>query len=105
MCPVESTDTHLQRICTFFSYTAAIEPIIGHLKKDHRAIINYLKGTTGDQINFMIAASGFNYKKLMKKLKVIAFWLYSKVGTFTSFIEHMFRLSICNQTSALKGTF
>ena len=84
---------------------AAIEPIIGHLKKDHRAIINYLKGTTGDQINFIMAASGFNYKKLMKKLKAIAFWLYSKVETFASFIEYVFRLLTCNQTSALKGTF
>ncbi|MFT7035793.1 MAG: hypothetical protein ACJA2S_005390, partial [Cyclobacteriaceae bacterium] len=35
----------------------------------------------------------------------IAFWLYSKVETFTSFIEHVFRLLTCNQTSALKGTF
>ena len=84
---------------------AAIEPIIGHLKKDHRAIINYLKGTTGDQINFMMAASGFNYKKLMKKLQVVAFWLYSKVETFTSSIDNIFRLVVYYKTSTLKRTF
>lgn len=55
---------------------AAIEPIIGHLKTDHRAAINYLKGTLGDQINFMMAASAFNFKKWMNKLgdKVLALY-------------------------------
>ena len=31
---------------------AAIEPIIGHIKKDHRVALNYLKGKAGDQVNF-----------------------------------------------------
>lgn len=84
---------------------AAIEPIIGHLKKDHRVIINYLKGTTGDQINFMMAASGFNYKKLMKKLKAIAFWLHSKVEAFTSFFENILSISTFDQTCILKKAF
>ena len=57
---------------------AAIEPIIGHLKQDHRVASNYLKGKTGDKINFIMAACGFNYKKLMKKLRVNALWLYTK---------------------------
>lgn len=48
---------------------AAIEPIISHLKNDHRAARNFLKGQVGDSVNFMIAAAGFNFKKLMKKLK------------------------------------
>ncbi|MFT7036724.1 MAG: IS5 family transposase [Cyclobacteriaceae bacterium] len=84
---------------------AAIEPIIGYLKKDHRVIINYLKGITGDQKNFIIATSGFNYKKLMKKLKAIAFWLYSKVETFNFFIDNVFRTSTFNQLSFRKGAF
>jgi len=58
---------------------AAIEPIIGHIKQDHRAAINYLKGKIGDKINFIMSASGFNYKKLMKKLRAIALWLYAKM--------------------------
>lgn len=57
---------------------AAIEPIIGHLKTDHRVNRNFLKGQTGDQINFMIAAAGFNFKKLMYKLKEKSLWLSSE---------------------------
>jgi len=58
---------------------AAIEPIIGHIKSDHRAAINYLKGQMGDKINFIMSASGFNYKKLMTKLRVATLWLYTKL--------------------------
>jgi len=60
-----------------FRRRAAIEPIIGHLKSDHRATRNFLKGQMGDSINFMMAAAGFNFKKLMKKLKEL--WLIFKI--------------------------
>ena len=30
---------------------AAVEPVIGHLKDDHRMRRNYLKGQDGDRIN------------------------------------------------------
>ena len=58
---------------------AAIEPIIGHIKKYHRAALNYLKGKTGDKVNFIMAVSGFNYRKLMTKLRATALWLYTKL--------------------------
>ena len=58
-----------------FRRRAAIEPVIEHLKSDHRAARNFLKGQIGDQINFIMAAAGFNYKKLMIKLKEKALWL------------------------------
>lgn len=61
-----------------FRKRAAIEPIIGHLKQDHRAARNYLKGQTGDAINFTMAAAGFNFNKLMKKLKKASLWLIFK---------------------------
>lgn len=61
-----------------FRKRAAIEPIIGHLKQDHRAIRNYLKGQSGDAINFIMAATGFNFKKLMNKLKKAIFWFLFK---------------------------
>lgn len=54
---------------------AAIEPVIGHIKTDHRVARNYLKGVLGDQINFIMAASAFNYKKLMRKLRAKSLWL------------------------------
>lgn len=62
-----------------FRRRAAIEPIIGHLKSDHRAARNFLKGQLGDSINFMMAAAGFNYKKLMIKLKEKALWHYFEI--------------------------
>ena len=58
---------------------AAIEPIISHLKADHRVARNFLKGQSGDSINFMMAAAGFNFKKLMKKLKEQTLWIKNQL--------------------------
>ncbi len=63
----------------YFRRRAAIEPIIGHLKADHRVARNFIKGQIGDSINFIMAATGFNFKKLMTKLKENALWLYLKI--------------------------
>ena len=49
---------------------AAIEPVIGHLKQDHRMKRNYLKGQAGDQINALLVGSGFNLRKLFR----VFFW-------------------------------
>ncbi len=49
-----------------FRRRAAIEPVIGHLKSDHRMARNYLKGFAGDEINLLLAASAFNLKKWMR---------------------------------------
>ena len=46
---------------------AAIEPVIGHLKERFRLKRNWLKGTTGDQINLTLAAAAFNFKKWINK--------------------------------------
>ena len=48
-----------------FRRRAAIEPVIGHLKSDHRMARNYLKGFNGDEINLLLAATAFNLKKWM----------------------------------------
>jgi len=48
-----------------FRRRAAIEPVIGHVKSDHRMKINYLKGFIGDEMNLLLAASAFNLKKWM----------------------------------------
>jgi len=65
---------------------AAIEPIIGHLKADHRVARNFLKGQSGDSINFMMAAAGFNFKKLMKKLKKQTLWLKNQLESIVRII-------------------
>jgi IS5 family transposase len=48
---------------------AAIEPIIGHLKTDFRMQQNYLWSEKGVQINAFMAATAWNLKKLMERLK------------------------------------
>ena len=43
---------------------SAIEPIFGHLKSDNRLERNLLKGKEGDHTNAVLAACGFNLRKL-----------------------------------------
>ncbi len=38
---------------------AAVEPVIGHVKAEHRKERNYLKGTDGNRANAILAASGY----------------------------------------------
>jgi IS5 family transposase len=56
-----------------FRRRAAIEPVIGHLKSDHRMAINYLKGFIGDEMNLLLAASAFNLKKWMNNFLRLLF--------------------------------
>lgn len=44
---------------------AAVEPVIGHLKAEHRMGRNYLKGRNGDRTNAILAAAGFNFHLLL----------------------------------------
>jgi IS5 family transposase len=45
---------------------AAVEPVIGHLKDDHRMRRNHLKGREGDRINAVLAAAGYNFSLLLR---------------------------------------
>ena len=47
---------------------AAIEPGIGHLKREHRMDRNRLHGKEGDCINAILSAAGMNVAKLLKWL-------------------------------------
>ena len=47
---------------------AAVEPVIGHLKAEHRMERNYLKGREGDRINAVLAAAGYNFGLLLRWL-------------------------------------
>lgn len=60
------------------SRRAAIEPIIGHLKKDHRLGINFYKGVVGDNINILLAATAFNLKRIINKRKDIFYQVLKK---------------------------
>lgn len=59
-----------------FRRRAAIEPVIGHLKKELRMEQNFLLGDKSPGINALLAAAGWNMKKMMEKLKKgIKIWL------------------------------
>ncbi|HYM98628.1 MAG TPA: IS5 family transposase [Aestuariivirgaceae bacterium] len=50
---------------------AAIEPVIGHVKNDHRMDRNYLKGRDGDRVNAVLAAAGYNFSLLLRWLRLL----------------------------------
>jgi IS5 family transposase len=58
---------------------AAIEPVIGHLKTDHRLGRNFYKGIFGDNINIMLAAAAFNFKRMMNKWKSSFFVVFQNL--------------------------
>ena len=47
---------------------AAVEPVIGHMKCDHRMNRNYLAHAAGDAINAVLAAVGNNFRRILNWL-------------------------------------
>ena len=50
---------------------SAVEPVIGHAKGEHRMGRNFLKGTHGDAANAVLAAAGYNFRRLLAWLAAI----------------------------------
>ncbi len=50
---------------------SAVEPVIGHTKNEHRMDRNYLAGSHGDAANAVLAAVGYNFRRLIKWLKLL----------------------------------
>ena len=50
---------------------AAVEPVIGHIKNEHRMDRNYLAHSKGDAINAILAAVGYNFRLLLNWLKLL----------------------------------
>ena len=48
---------------------SAIEPVIGHLKHEHKMERNHLLGKEGDRINALLTGCGFNLRKLWRYFK------------------------------------
>ena len=47
---------------------SAVEPVIGHLKAEHRMGRNYLWFGRGDAANAILAAVGYNFRRLIRWL-------------------------------------
>lgn len=55
---------------------SAIEPVISHLKHDHRMDRNHLLGPDGDRINAILTGCGFNLRKLLRAFRQLLLnWL------------------------------
>jgi len=48
---------------------AAVEPVIGHIKNEHRMDRNYLAHVQGEAVNAILAATGYNFSLLLKWLR------------------------------------
>lgn len=62
-----------------FRRRTAIEPVIGHLKKEFRMGENYQHEESSPKINALLAASGWNLKKLVKKIEIKTFLDFRKL--------------------------
>jgi IS5 family transposase len=72
----------------------AIEPIIGHLKQDHRMDRCHLKGEMGDRLHAVLCAAGYNIKWLLRMI----------VKKGLAFLEHLFlRLLRPRYTGCVQG--
>ena len=50
---------------------SAVEPVIGHAKAEHRMGRNYLAGSHGDAANAVLAAAGYNFRRLIEWLALL----------------------------------
>jgi IS5 family transposase len=61
---------------TLLKRRQAIEPIIGHLKSDHRLNRCHLKGADGDAIHAVLCAAGYNIRWLLRMIRKKGIRLY-----------------------------
>ena len=57
----------------------SVEPTIGHLKSEHRMRRCHLKGQLGDALNAVLAAAGYNLRRLMRWLLVFYGWILASL--------------------------
>ncbi|WP_296293454.1 transposase [Limnohabitans sp.] len=71
----------------------AIEPIIGHLKADHRMNRCHLKGSNGDSLHAVLCAAGFNIRWLLRMIaeKGISLFLGLLLSTGLGELGHRLR--------------
>jgi IS5 family transposase len=59
---------------------SAVEPVIGHLKEDHRLGRNHLAGRHGDAINAILAAVGYNFRRILAWITALLSALIAALG-------------------------
>jgi transposase, IS5 family len=59
---------------------AAVEPVIGHIKNEHRMDRNYLAHRSGDANNAILAAAGYNFSLLIAWLRFLLRLVWALLG-------------------------
>jgi len=67
---------------------SSIEPVIGHLKSDHRLNRCFLHGRIGDALNVIGSAAGFNFSKL---LRLLGRGIFSHAPIFSTVLHTLWR--------------
>jgi len=75
---------------------SAVEPVIGHLKDEHRMGRNYLAHRNGDLNNAILAAAGYNFRRLIKWLRIL---LCLILMAFSRSQKYRPRETHCSQTT------
>jgi transposase, IS5 family len=63
---------------------SAVEPVIGHAKAEHRMGRNYLAGAHGDAANAVLAAAGYNFRRLLEWLALLLSIILAALNAATS---------------------
>ncbi|ULJ73022.1 IS5 family transposase [Rhizobium gallicum] len=63
---------------------SAVEPVIGHLKSEHRMERNYFAGEQGDAVNAVLAAAGYNFSLLLRWFRQLLCLLAALLFPFQS---------------------
>ena len=63
----------------FLKRRQAIEPIIGHLKADHRMNRCHLKGSLGDSLHAVLCAAGYNIRWLLRMIAKKGIGLFLRI--------------------------
>ena len=71
----------------------AIEPIIGHLKADHRMNLCHLKGSKGDSLRAVLCAAGFNIRWLLRRFLKKGIGLLGRLlqASGLGYVDHQLR--------------
>jgi IS5 family transposase len=77
----------------------AIEPYIGHLKTEGKLGRSMLKGVTGDQINVLLCAAGYNLLRILSALRDLFAKIWHSVFVVIKFVRGYFE-DACSKVSA-----
>jgi IS5 family transposase len=68
-----------------FRRRSAVEPVIGHLKNEHRLGRNHLAHSAGDAINAVLAAVGYNFRLLLQWLALLCAWIQAALTAASAY--------------------